>query len=91
MFVEAGLNRGNLYLINAIACVPKEPRREAEMKLAVKLCRPLLVSYLQKLPPETPTLVMGSTAQLALDGREKSVAKNRGFLEYEWDLTKVLP
>jgi hypothetical protein len=89
IFLESGLDRDKLYIVNAVACVPKEPRRDREMKKAVACCRPLLLSYIRKLPVATPTMVLGAWAQLALDGKEVSIAKQRGFIEYEWDLDKI--
>lgn len=87
---EAGLDRDRLFIINAIACMPNEPRREKEFKLATACCRPLLLATIAKLPPETPTLVMGGTAAAALDGHwDTSMAKTRGFIDYDWTLDDV--
>jgi len=90
LLLEAGLDRERLFLLNAIACLPNEPRREKEYKVAVKCCRPLMLATLARLPPETPTLVMGATALASLDLKERSVAANRGFLEYDWTLDHVV-
>lgn len=86
----AGLIRDRLFFLNVIACVPNEPRRDKEVKKAMACCRPLLLATLAKLPPETPTLVMGTVAQQAVDQTKRSIAKLRGFVEYEWTLDDAL-
>jgi hypothetical protein len=83
---EAGIPKDKLLVANAYACMPKEPRRDVEERLAVACCRPLLKSYTDKLDPQTPTLLAGKWARLAMTGKEKGLFANRGFVDMKWDL-----
>ncbi len=83
---EAGIQKDLLLVANAYACTPKEPRQDKEERLAVACCRPLLTSYTSRLPPETPTLLAGKWALLALTGKEKGLFNSRGFVDMKWDL-----
>jgi hypothetical protein len=87
---EAGLDRSDLLLINAIACVPTEPRDDRQLALAATCCRPLLADRLASLHPDVPVLALGSVAQFALDGKAKSIGRNRGFIDYDWTLTNAV-
>lgn len=83
---EAGIQRDRLLVANAYACMPKEPRQDKEERLAVECCRPLLAHFLSALPAETPTLLAGKWAMLALTSREKGLFAGRGFVDMEWTL-----
>lgn len=88
VFAEAGLDKDKLLVANAYACVPIEPRRDTEERAAVRCCRPLLRYYVDRLPPETPTLLAGKWAMLAMTGREKGLFATRGFTDREWTLDR---
>lgn len=83
---EAGIQKDRLLVANAYACTPKEPRREAEERLAVACCRPLLLHFTGALPVDTPTLLAGKWAQLAMTGKEKGLFAGRGFVDMKWSL-----
>ncbi len=83
---EAGIQKDRLLVANAYACMPREPRREAEERLAVACCRPLLRHFTDALPAETPTLLAGKWAQLAMTGKEKGLFAGRGFVDMKWSL-----
>lgn len=87
---EAGINSEKLLVANAYACSPIEPRRDTEERRAVQACRPLLKHYTDKLPPETPTLLAGKWAMLALTGKEKGLFATRGFVDADWSLSTKL-
>lgn len=83
---EAGIQKDRILVANAYACMPKEPRRDTEERLAVACCRPLLRHFTAALPVETPTLLAGKWAQLAMTGSEKGLFKKRGFVDMKWTL-----
>ena len=87
---EAGIQKDRLLVANAYACMPKEPRRGVEERLAVACCRPLLRHFAAALPATTPTLLAGKWAQLAMTGSEKDLFKRRGFVDMKWDLNTGL-
>lgn len=87
---EAGIQKERILVANAYACMPKEPRRDVEERLAVACCRPLLRHFTAALPATTPTLLAGKWAQLALTGSEKGLFKKRGFIDMKWDLQSGL-
>lgn len=82
--LEAGILRDRLMIAYAWACQPHEPRKELEERKAVACCRPLLLQQVAKLPTDTPTLLAGKWAMLAMTGREKGLVKNRGFVNMKW-------
>lgn len=84
--MEGGLVRDRLFIAYAWACQPHEPRKELEERKAVACCRPLLKQAIGKLPPQTPTLLCGKWAMLAMTGREKGLVKNRGFVNKKWQV-----
>lgn len=87
---EAGIQKDRLLVANAYACTPKEPRRDSEERRAVACCRPLLRFFTGQLPPETPTMLAGKWALLAMTGREKGLFTTRGFVDMKWDLQSGL-
>lgn len=87
---EAGIPKDQLLVMNAYACMPKEPRRDVEERAAVACCRPLIRSYTDSLPTETPTLLAGKWARLAMTGKEKGLFANRGFVDMKWNLQSGL-
>lgn len=86
---EAGIQRDRILVANAYACIPKEPRREPEERLAVACCRPLLIQTIRALPAETPVLAAGKWAKLALTGVEEGLFSGRGFVDMDWTLDDV--
>lgn len=90
VFVEAGIRRDRLFIANAWACLAHEPRKEKEEREAVKCCRPLLWSYVGKLPVTVPVMLAGKWAMLALTGREKKLMAKRGFIDAKWTIGKPL-
>lgn len=82
--LEAGVLRDRLFIAYAWACQPHEPRKEVEERKAVECCRPLLAAALARIPADTPTLVAGKWAMLAMTGREQGLVKNRGFVNSKW-------
>lgn len=90
VLMEAGLQKERLLVINAFACTPNEPQRDTENRAATLACRPLVRHYVDKLPPETPTLLCGKWATLSLTGREKGLFATRGFRDDKWSLCTEL-
>lgn len=87
--LDAGIVRESLFLINAIACQPKEPKKDADMRRAVVACQPLFWKQLEAVPPETPTLICGKWAHFAATGKEKGVMKGRGFINKRFTLRRT--
>lgn len=85
------LMREDLLLINAIACKPKEPKTEADMRHAAQACQPLFWHQLRNVPVDTPTLMCGKWAVFACLGATKEIASYRGFPDFTWTLTRPLP
>lgn len=85
---KAGLPRGKLFIINAIACRPSEGRTEAEMRKAVNCCRPWFLEQIAHLPEDLPVLGMGRWAASQLMGKEKGVMLTRGFIRSEFKLPR---
>ncbi len=86
----AGIDKSKLLIANAFACVPNEPQRDTENRAATIACRPLLRYYTNRLPAETPTMLAGKWAMLAMTGCEKGLFATRGFRDDKWDLTTQL-
>lgn len=86
--LRAGLLRERLRIINAVACKPLEPKTPADMHKAVVACQPLFWDQLKGVPPETPTLVCGRWARLAVTGKSKGVGTVRGFIDEEFRLER---
>lgn len=74
--------------INVIACKPKEPKDNDEMKLAAKCCEPYFRSALS-LWPNVKYLAMGALAKDAL-GFHGAVQKIRGFLQPTLDYPNAI-
>lgn len=85
---EQGLPRERLFLINAIACLPIQGKTEAQMKLAVDCCRPLLLDQLKPLPADIPTFAAGKWAAYTLTGEYQGVYDVRGFLNLNFELPR---
>lgn len=88
VLLDAGLVRDRLFIINAIACKPTEPKLEVEMRRAVTACQPLFWRQLERVPEETPTLICGKWAHFAAMGEEKGVMKRRGFINNRFTLRR---
>lgn len=77
----AGLRREELLIIGAIACQPKEPKDDKEMKQAISCCASMRKYYMD-LAGDAPQLIMGKWANYAvgftrpLEGRKGA----RGFV-----------
>lgn len=87
----AGLDPRRVLMVNAVACEPKYPFRPRELKAATVACRPLLHHYLDRAHPDTPTLVMGKVAQMALaklGKKESSITASRGFIDDTWRIER---
>lgn len=80
--LNVGLVREKLFLVNAIACQPKEPKTEHDMRKATECCKPLLQMFLK---PRTgaPMLLCGKWAAEAVRGEEKGALAHRGFVDFE--------
>lgn len=91
LLTDAGLHRERLLLINVIACVPTEPRSAKQMSKALQCCRPFVRETLRRLPKDTPVALMGAAAVASVTGQTRGAAAARGFVDYEWDLTKACP
>jgi uracil-DNA glycosylase family 4 len=78
---SAQLQRDKLLIFTSVACLPKEPRENKEMKKAIDCCAAMR-DYYFGLAGDVPRLIMGQWANLAvgftrpLDGRKGA----RGFL-----------
>lgn len=77
----AGLERGELLIIPALSCAPKEPKEEKEMKKAIECCAPMREHYFA-LASDVPRLIMGKWANLAVGFTRPLEGKKgaRGFL-----------
>lgn len=91
LLADAGLQRERLLLINAVACVPTEPRTAKAIRKAVSCCRPFVRQVLRALPKDIPTVLMGAAAVASVTGQTKGAAAARGFIDYEFDLSKACP
>lgn len=79
----AGLDRAKLAILNATACIPKQPKDENEMREATVCCRPAFFSQLYALSPDLPVFAMGTWAYFALMMKEPAkggMMKARGFI-----------
>lgn len=85
------LMREDLLLINAIACKPKEPKTEGDMRHAAQACQPLFWYQLRNVDPSTPTLLCGKWAVFAALGKTVEIASYRGFPDFTWSLRKPEP
>ena len=79
---EAGLERGKVYITNAVKHFNFEPRGKFRLHkrppaMAVKACRPWLDAELKLLEPEVVVL-LGATAAQAILGATFRVTKDRG-------------
>ena len=79
---EAGLERGKVYITNAVKHFNFEPRGKFRLHkrppaMAVKACRPWLDAELKVLEPEVVVL-LGATAAQAILGATFRVTKDRG-------------
>lgn len=91
LLFDAGLQRERLLLINAVACLPTEPRTAKAIRKAVNCCRPFVRSVLRALPKDIPVALMGAAAVQSVTGQTKGAAAARGFIDYEFDMTKACP
>jgi uracil-DNA glycosylase family 4 len=82
--VAAGLQRQELLILNAIACLPGKTakKNEANMGAAVRACRPLMQAQLQQAPASAPVFVAGKWAYVSFTERlpHSGVKKARGFV-----------
>lgn len=90
VLMEAGLHRSKLLVANAYACHAPEPRRDADERAAINACRPLLQHYLKNIPKDTPTLLAGKWALLAVTGDEDGLMATRGFRDDKWSVADAL-
>jgi uracil-DNA glycosylase family 4 len=88
--LDYGLVREKLLLINGIACMPREPNTEADMKAAVVACSKLFWSYLEGVS-HLPTLICGKWAHFAACGTlpKKGIASARGFIDTDYRLAPI--
>lgn len=84
---EAGIERSKLLIATAYACQAEEPKRLKDERAATNACRPLLLQQLASTPADTPTLLAGKWALLAMTGKEKGLFTTRGFVDKKWRLT----
>lgn len=89
VLAEAGITRRELLFVNAWACRGPEPRKASAETKAALACAPLLRSTLATLPPETPVLVCGALADVALTGRRKGFAALRGFVDAHYRIGQL--
>jgi len=89
-FVAAKLNRARLFIVNAIACLPRLPKSEADMRRAADCCRPALIAQLERLKNvnELPVFCAGKWAVYGLTGDFRGMKTQRGFIK-EWDFEKT--
>ena len=82
--LTVGLKRANLYLCNAIACQPKGPKSEINMKQATNCCRPFLRKQLEifRKRRKLPVFVMGTWAYFSVYGDKLrgGILGGRGFI-----------
>ena len=87
--VEAGLERTQVYLTNAVKHIKWEQRGKRRLHARpssseIEACKPWLVAELEAIQPEL-LVVLGSVAAQSLLGRKFKVTQQRGtFVESEW-------
>lgn len=87
--VEAGLERTQVYLTNAVKHFKWEQRGKRRLHARpssseIEACKPWLVAELEAIQPEL-LVVLGSVAAQSLLGRKFKVTQQRGtFVESEW-------
>lgn len=81
------LRREDVYLCNAIKCLPPENR--SPLVDEIESCRPYLFRQLELVQPKV-IVILGSPAQKALIGRPEGISKLRGRW-LEWRGVKVMP
>lgn len=89
-FLAVKLNRAKLFVVNAIACLPRLPKSEADMRRAADLCRPALLAQLQSLDSadKLPVFCAGKWATYGLTGSIKGIKTHRGFI-VPWKLKRT--
>lgn len=86
--LRAGLLRHKLAVVNATCCKPPSNKTEHMMRKAVKCCRRTVLTQLENVPDDTPTLAMGKWAYFALTLKDKGVMNARGFVRREFRIPR---
>lgn len=96
--VESGLNRGEMYLTNAVKhfkWIPKDTPRgkirlhQSPAKGEIDACRPWVLGELTRVAPEV-LILLGSTAAKSLLGREVKILSERGIVDAHHLARKVI-
>lgn len=89
-FLAVKLNRAKLFIVNSVACLPRLPKSEAEMRLAADLCRPALLAQLRDIEnvDKLPVFCAGKWATYGLTGSIKGIKTHRGFI-VPWKLRRT--
>lgn len=89
MLAEAGIDRGRVYVTNAVKHFKWTPRGKRRLhgkpnSREIFACRPWLEAELEAVKPDLLVL-LGATAAQSLLGRQFRITKHRGeFLETDW-------
>ena len=85
-FLRAKLPRAKLFVVKAIACLPRLPKSEADMRRAADRCRPALLAQLARLKnvEHLPVFAAGKWALYGLTGDFRGMKTHRGFIK-KWD------
>ena len=95
---EAGLNRGKIYLTNAVKhfkWTPKDTPRgkirlhQSPAKGEIDACRPWVLGELNKIAPDV-LILLGATAGRSLLGREVKILSERGVMDAPHLAKKVI-
>ncbi len=78
-----GLKRSQLYIVNAIACMPVGPKSEPNMQRAAECCRPLVLYQTRHFGNEPHVLALGKWAWFSITGLKTALRNGRGFLR-QW-------
>jgi DNA polymerase-1 len=81
---DVGLNRDDLYVTNAVKCIPPQVNKETAVKHAVPACKPYLMEEIKRIHPRA-ILLLGAAALKALTGKE-GISTARGHEYYDEEL-----
>lgn len=86
--VKVGLLRKDLYVLNAMCCMPPPDKSEPMMRKAAACCRPALLAQLAQFDESTPVFAMGKWAAAAMLGDKKGLMSQRGFVRRKFKLPR---